>query len=317
MGRNGPRRQRRRHRRPAQPLRRGRCGLGQHLCAGGPLTPRCPLARRVLQLQPLGRLRRERAWPGPTATSCDPSVPALAAPFARPRGRPRRSERRDPGPSGIHLTAGAATSTSSPTAPPPDDVQRDLVAETAPSPGDRGPDADRPGAGRVPDHAHPAHRRPPRGRGRHLHRLSALCIARGLADGGRLLCCDVSEEWTAIARRYWERAGVADRIELRARPRPRDPARRCPPTPASTSRSSTPTRAATSPTTRSWCPGCGRGGARRRRQRAVERARRRPERRRRQHRRHPAPSTTTPPRDPRVDLVMLPVADGLTIARVR
>src|SRR5690348_2570078 len=43
---------------------------------------------------------------------------------------------------------------------------------------------------------------------------SALCIARGLADGGRLTCCDVSEEWTSIGRRYWERAGVADRIEL-------------------------------------------------------------------------------------------------------
>ncbi len=47
---------------------------------------------------------------------------------------------------------------------------------------------------------------------------SALSIARGLAPGGRLLCCDVSEEWTAIARRYWSEAGVADRIELRIGP---------------------------------------------------------------------------------------------------
>jgi len=47
---------------------------------------------------------------------------------------------------------------------------------------------------------------------------SAICIARGLADGGRLLCCDVSEEWTAIARRYWMRAGLEDRIELRLAP---------------------------------------------------------------------------------------------------
>jgi caffeoyl-CoA O-methyltransferase len=47
---------------------------------------------------------------------------------------------------------------------------------------------------------------------------SALAIARGLAPGGRLLCCDVSEEWTSIARRYWARAGVADRIELRLAP---------------------------------------------------------------------------------------------------
>src|ERR1700681_1711331 len=47
---------------------------------------------------------------------------------------------------------------------------------------------------------------------------SALCIARGLADDGRLLCCDVSEGWTSIGRRYWERDGLADRIELRLGP---------------------------------------------------------------------------------------------------
>src|SRR6185437_3933385 len=47
---------------------------------------------------------------------------------------------------------------------------------------------------------------------------SSLCIARGLVDGGRLLCCDVSEEWTRIAVRAWERAGLADRIELRLAP---------------------------------------------------------------------------------------------------
>jgi len=47
---------------------------------------------------------------------------------------------------------------------------------------------------------------------------SALCIARGLAEGGSLLCCDVSEEWTAIARRAWAAAGVADRITLRLAP---------------------------------------------------------------------------------------------------
>jgi caffeoyl-CoA O-methyltransferase len=47
---------------------------------------------------------------------------------------------------------------------------------------------------------------------------SSLCIARGLAPGGTLLCCDISEEWTALARRAWERAGLADRIELRIAP---------------------------------------------------------------------------------------------------
>ena len=47
---------------------------------------------------------------------------------------------------------------------------------------------------------------------------SALCLARGLAPGGRLLCCDVSEEWTAIAREAWAEAGVSDRIDLRIAP---------------------------------------------------------------------------------------------------
>src|SRR4051795_7008499 len=45
--------------------------------------------------------------------------------------------------------------------------------------------------------------------------FSALCVARGLPGDGRLVCLDRNDEWTAIARRYWERAGVADRIELR------------------------------------------------------------------------------------------------------
>ena len=36
--------------------------------------------------------------------------------------------------------------------------------------------------------------------------FSAISIARGLPDGSSLLCCDISEEWTSIARTYWERA---------------------------------------------------------------------------------------------------------------
>lgn len=43
---------------------------------------------------------------------------------------------------------------------------------------------------------------------------SAIWIARGLPAGGRLLCCDISREWTDVAREFWERAGVSDRIEL-------------------------------------------------------------------------------------------------------
>ena len=45
--------------------------------------------------------------------------------------------------------------------------------------------------------------------------FSALCIARGLPDDGSLICLDRSEEWTAVARRHWARAGVQDRIDLR------------------------------------------------------------------------------------------------------
>jgi caffeoyl-CoA O-methyltransferase len=44
---------------------------------------------------------------------------------------------------------------------------------------------------------------------------SSLCIARGLAEKGRLICIDESKEWTAIARKYWSRAGVEQKIELR------------------------------------------------------------------------------------------------------
>jgi caffeoyl-CoA O-methyltransferase len=47
---------------------------------------------------------------------------------------------------------------------------------------------------------------------------SALCIARGLPEGGTLLCCDVSDEWTAIGRRYWAEAGVDGKIDLRIAP---------------------------------------------------------------------------------------------------
>jgi caffeoyl-CoA O-methyltransferase len=47
---------------------------------------------------------------------------------------------------------------------------------------------------------------------------SALCIARGLPADGRLLACDVSEEWTGLAASYWKRAGIDHKIELRLAP---------------------------------------------------------------------------------------------------
>jgi caffeoyl-CoA O-methyltransferase len=101
---------------------------------------------------------------------------------------------------------------------PPDDVVRDLLAETAEL-GERG-------------EAPPTFQIPPE-QGAFMQLLtralgvrraveigtftgfSALCVARGLPADGSLICLDTSAEWTAIARRYWERAGVADRIEVR------------------------------------------------------------------------------------------------------
>lgn len=47
---------------------------------------------------------------------------------------------------------------------------------------------------------------------------SSVCIARGLPKDGHLLACDVSEQWTSVARRYWARADVADKVELRIGP---------------------------------------------------------------------------------------------------
>jgi predicted O-methyltransferase YrrM len=47
---------------------------------------------------------------------------------------------------------------------------------------------------------------------------SALAVAQALPEGGKVIACDVSEEWTGIARRYWREAGLADRIELRLGP---------------------------------------------------------------------------------------------------
>jgi caffeoyl-CoA O-methyltransferase len=47
---------------------------------------------------------------------------------------------------------------------------------------------------------------------------SSLCIAAALPNDGKLVACDVSEKWTAIAKHYWEMAGVAHKIELHLQP---------------------------------------------------------------------------------------------------
>jgi caffeoyl-CoA O-methyltransferase len=47
---------------------------------------------------------------------------------------------------------------------------------------------------------------------------SAICIARGLPSDGTLLCCDINPEWTTVARRYWEKAGLSHKITLQLAP---------------------------------------------------------------------------------------------------
>jgi len=47
---------------------------------------------------------------------------------------------------------------------------------------------------------------------------SALAVATALPDDGKLVCCDINDEWTQVARRYWREAGLAHKIELRLAP---------------------------------------------------------------------------------------------------
>ncbi len=88
---------------------------------------------------------------------------------------------------------------------------------------------------------------------------SSTAVALAMPPDGSLVCCDISREWTDVARRYWERAGVADKIELRLGPGPRLARRdadRGPGGPRSTSRSSTPTRTGTPSTATASSPSC-------------------------------------------------------------
>jgi predicted O-methyltransferase YrrM len=47
---------------------------------------------------------------------------------------------------------------------------------------------------------------------------SALSVVQAMAADGRAVCCDVSEEWTTVARQFWKEAGIAERIDLRLAP---------------------------------------------------------------------------------------------------
>lgn len=47
---------------------------------------------------------------------------------------------------------------------------------------------------------------------------SSLCVAQALPSNGKIIACDISKEWTSVARRYWNEAGVAHKIDLRIAP---------------------------------------------------------------------------------------------------
>jgi caffeoyl-CoA O-methyltransferase len=101
---------------------------------------------------------------------------------------------------------------------PPDALLRDLISETAERFPDRahlqiGPEqgtfmtmlADLMGARRVVEVGT-------------FTGYSSICLARGMAADGTLICCDISEDWTSLARAYWQKAGLAGRIDLRLGP---------------------------------------------------------------------------------------------------
>ena len=102
-------------------------------------------------------------------------------------------------------------------AQPRDPLLTELAAETRRALPRAGP-AGEPGRGGSAAHAGPALRRPAGDRAGDVHRVFVHLHRPGSGPGGRLLCCEVSPEWTAVARRYWDLAGLTDRIELHLGP---------------------------------------------------------------------------------------------------
>ena len=146
---------------------------------------------------------------------------------------------------------------------------------------------------------------------------SSICIARGLADGGRLLCCDVSEEWTAVARDALAAGRASTTASTCASGRPPTRCARCPADQAIDiafiDADKTGYRTYYEEIVARLRP----GGLVLARQRAVERQRRRRSRPERRHRGALRAVNDHVAGDERVESVMLPIADGLTIARKR
>ena len=176
---------------------------------------------------------------------------------------------------------------------------------------DRAPDDGRAARGAVPRLARADLAIAERPRDRHLHRLLVDLDGLALPDGGRITSLDVNEETTAVARRYAEEAGVADRIDYRVGPALDALAELEGP---GISSSSTPTSRTTSTTTRPCCPSwsttassspttsSGRAGRR--------------AGRRRQHQAIKAFNDHVAA-DDRVEQLMLTVRDGMTLIRRR
>ncbi len=218
------------------PPDRRRAGRGRHLAAGHRLL--CKLAVVVFGLGAMfvafGEWWGRRHRPTPR------------------RERPHPPPGRPPADSGGRRPMSNATWACQPTCAPTSFGRGPRTADPRrPARGDGRPararHADRARAGRADGPPGRAHRRAAMPRGRHLHRLLVHPGGDGPPADGRLVCLDISREWTDVARRYWDRAGVAHKIELRLGPRW---TRSTPCWPrawqkASTSRSSTPTRSTT------------------------------------------------------------------------
>src|SRR5687768_5507284 len=100
----------------------------------------------------------------------------------------------------------------------PDDVQRGLIDETRRLTGDRAVMQISPEQGRLTEVLVGVTQAKLAVEVGTFTGYSSLSIARAMGSGSRLVCCDVSEEWTSIGRRFWEQAGVGDRIEVHIGP---------------------------------------------------------------------------------------------------